>query len=158
MSTETAPAFPPNAAELGNEVQKLSFMGKLGMVIEEWTLDRIVATLPVEGNTQPDGFLHGGATMSLAESLASMGAAGVVGWPRQIVMGLQQTCNFLSTATAGHVRGVATPVNIGRTTHLWDVDITSVETGKRVAAARVTIAVREPRAKTQRTGAKTHEA
>ncbi len=139
--------LPPNAAELANEMNKGSYFAKLGMVLEEWTTDRVVATMPVEGNTQPEGFLHGGATMSLAESLASMGAAGVAGWPERIVMGLQQTCNFLSTATSGIVRGVATPVSVGRTTQLWDVDITSVETGRRVAAARVTIAVREPRPK-----------
>lgn len=139
--------LPPNAAELANESYRESYLGKLGIVIEEWTTERVVASMPVEGNTQPDGFLHGGATMSLAESLASMGAAGVAGWPNRLVMGLQQTCNFLSTATTGSVRGIATPVNVGRTTHLWDVDITSVETGRRVAAARVTIAVREPRSK-----------
>ncbi len=141
--------LPPDAAELANKANQTTFLSKLGVVVEEWTLERVVATMPVEGNTQPDGFLHGGATMSLAESLASMGAAGVAGWPKQIVMGLQQTCNFLSTATTGTIRGVATPVNVGRTTQLWDVDITAVETGKRVAAARVTIAVREPRTKTQ---------
>lgn len=147
MSPHTAASLPENAAELANETSKTNFLGKLGIVIEEWTKDRVVAKMPVEGNKQPDGFLHGGATMSLAESLASMGAAGVAGWPERIVMGLQQTCNFLSTATSGSVRGVATPVNVGRTTHLWDVDITSVESGKRVASARVTIAVREPRTK-----------
>lgn len=145
MSTEAT--LPPNAAQLANETYKESYLGKLGIVMEEWTTERVVATMPVEGNTQPDGFLHGGATMSLAESLASMGAAGVAGWPNRAVMGLQQTCNFLSTATSGLVRGVATPVNVGRTTQLWDVDVISVETGRRIAAARVTIAVREPRAK-----------
>ncbi|MCA1834221.1 MAG: PaaI family thioesterase [Actinomycetota bacterium] len=146
LSQETV--LPENAAEMANQTSKGTYLGKLGIEIVEWTHERVVATMPVEGNTQPDGFLHGGATMSLAESIASMGAAGVAGWPEKIVMGLQQTCNFLSTATSGSVRGVATPVNIGRTTHLWDVDITSVDTGKRIASARVTIAVREPRAKT----------
>jgi uncharacterized protein (TIGR00369 family) len=146
MAETTAPRLPENAAELANNTNVKGYLHKLGVVIEEWTLERVVATMPVAGNEQPDGFLHGDATMSLAESLASMGAAGVAGWPAKIVMGLQQTCNFLGTATSGHVRGVATPVHTGRTTHLWDVEITHVETGKRTAAARVTIAVREPRA------------
>ena len=66
--------------------------------------------------------------------------------PDKLVVGLQQTCNFLSTATAGVVRGVATPVHRGATTHVWDVDVRSEETGKRVAAGRVTLAVRERRA------------
>jgi len=123
----------------------LAYTDKLGMVIDEATAERVVATMPVDGNTQPDGFLHGGATTSLIETLASIGAAIAAGWPEKVVMGQQQTCNFLSTATSGHVRGVATPVHIGRSTHLWNVDVTSVETGKRVASGRVTMAVRERR-------------
>lgn len=145
MSTDAASELPGNAVELANEIHKNTYAAKLGIVIEEWTPERVVAIMPVEGNTQPHGFLHGGATMSLAESLASMGAAAVAGWPDKIVLGLQQTCNFLSTATSGHVRAVATPVSVGRTTHVWNVDLRSVETGRLTASARVTLAVREPR-------------
>lgn len=139
--------LPDNAAELANETSANTFLAKLGVVVEEWTLERVVATMPVQGNTQPDGFLHGGATCSLIESLASMGAAGVAGWPERLVMGLQQTTNFLATSTEGHVRGVATPVHTGRTTHVWNVDVTQVETGKLVASGRVTLAVRDPQAR-----------
>jgi len=121
------------------------FMDKLGLVIEEATLERVSATMPVEGNTQPDGFLHGGATMSLIESVASLAGALHAGWPAKVVMGQLQTCNFLSTATEGHVRGTATPVHIGRSSHVWDVQVVAVETGKKVAAGRVTLAVRERR-------------
>jgi 1,4-dihydroxy-2-naphthoyl-CoA hydrolase len=122
-----------------------TYLDKLGIVIHEATAEQVVATMPVEGNTQPDGFLHGGATMSLIETLASIGAAVAAGWPERVVMGQQQTCNFLSTATSGTVRAVATPVHTGKSTHVWDVDVTSVESGKKVAAGRVTIAVRERR-------------
>lgn len=118
---------------------------KLGIVIEEWSSERVVATMPVEGNTQPDGWLHGGATCSLIESIASLGAAGVAGWPAKVVMGQQQTTSFLGTSKEGSVRGVATPVHIGKTTHVWNVDVTHVESGKLVASGRVTMAVREPR-------------
>jgi uncharacterized protein (TIGR00369 family) len=128
-----------------DKARQLAYTDKLGIEMEEATPERVVASMPVEGNTQPDGFLHGGATMSLIESLASIGAALVAGWPERVVMGQQQTCNFISTATSGRVRGVATPVHAGRTTHVWDVDVTSVETGKRIAAGRVTLAVRERR-------------
>jgi uncharacterized protein (TIGR00369 family) len=121
------------------------FSLKLGVTIEEWTKDRVVGTMPVEGNTQPDGILHGGATCSLVESLASTGAAGVAGWPDKLVMGLQQTTNFIRAVRDGTVRGVATPIHTGRTTHVWQVDITHVETGKLVASGRVTLAVRERR-------------
>jgi uncharacterized protein (TIGR00369 family) len=122
-----------------------AFGAKIGLVIEEASNERIVGTLPVEGNTQPYGLLHGGATCSLIETLASFGAALVAGWPDKIVMGQQQTTNFLGTSTYGTVRGVATPVHIGKTTHVWNVDVTHVETGKLVASGRVTMAVREPR-------------
>jgi len=122
-----------------------AFGEKLGIVIEEWTTERVVATMPVTGNTQPDGWLHGGATCSLIESLASMGAAGVVGWPSKVVMGQQQTTSFLGTSKEGQVRGVATPVHLGRTTHVWNVDVTHVESGKLIASGRVTMAVRDRR-------------
>lgn len=122
-----------------------TYLEKLGIEIEEASGERVVATMPVGGNTQPDGFLHGGATMSLVETLASYGAGLNAGWPERLVVGLQQTCNFLSTATEGHVRGVATPIHTGRTTQVWDVEVTSAETRKRIAAGRVTLAVRERR-------------
>jgi uncharacterized protein (TIGR00369 family) len=131
--------------ELIDNARHLAYTDKLGIEMEEATPERVIASMPVDGNTQPDGFLHGGATMSLIESLASIGAALVAGWPEHVGMGQQQTCNFISTATSGRVRGVATPVHTGRTTHVWDVDVTSAETGKRVAAGRVTLAVRERR-------------
>lgn len=138
--------LPPNAAELGTMAERNSFGGKLGIEIEEWSPERIVGSMPVDGNTQPDGILHGGATCSLIESLASMGAAVVAGWPDKLVMGLQQTTNFIRASREGSVRGVATPIHLGRTTHVWQVDVTQVETGKLVASGRVTLAVRDRRA------------
>ncbi|HEX9696947.1 MAG TPA: PaaI family thioesterase [Actinomycetota bacterium] len=120
-------------------------VAKLGIEMEEVTAQRVSAVMPVAGNTQPDGFLHGGATCSLIETLASIGAAVVAGWPEKVVMGQAQSTSFLSTATSGSVRGVATPIRTGRTTHLWNVDVTDAETGKIVASGRVTMAVRERR-------------
>lgn len=122
------------------------FHEKLGLQIEEASGERVVGTIPVEGNTQPDGFLHGGATTSLIETLASIGAAVRAGWPENLVVGQQQTCNFLSTATEGIVRGTATPLHVGRTTQVWDVDVVSEASGKRVASGRLTLAVRPRRA------------
>lgn len=118
---------------------------KLGMQIVEASGDKVVGTIPVEGNQQPDGFLHGGATTSLIESLASLGAAIRAGWPENLVVGQQQSCNFLSTATEGLVRGTATPLHVGRTSQVWDVDVVSDATGKRVASGRLTLSVRPRR-------------
>jgi 1,4-dihydroxy-2-naphthoyl-CoA hydrolase len=140
MATE----LPPNAVEFLNETMP-EFGEKLGIVIEDVTPERVVASMPVIGNTQPDGWLHGGATCSLIETLASIGAAVVAGWPEKVVMGQQQTTNFLGTARDGTVRGVATPVHVGKTTHVWNVDLTHAESGKLVASGRVTMAVRDRR-------------
>lgn len=119
-----------------------AYQDKLGMAFPEATAERVVGTMPVEGNTQPDGFMHGGATMSLIESCASIGGAIAAGWPDNLVVGQQQTCNFLAPATSGIVRAVATPVHTGRTTAVWNVDVTSEDTGKLVATGRVTLAIR----------------
>jgi 1,4-dihydroxy-2-naphthoyl-CoA hydrolase len=116
---------------------------RLGITLDEWGSERVVGTMPVAGNTQPDGILHGGATCSLIETLASAGAAAVAGWPEHLVMGLQQSTNFIRATRDGHVRGVATPIHTGRTTHVWQVEVTHVESGKLTASGRVTLAVRE---------------
>jgi uncharacterized protein (TIGR00369 family) len=136
---------PAAASREHAKTAQSAFVDKLGIVIDEWSNERVVATMPVAGNTQPDGWLHGGATCSLIESIASLGAAGVAGWPEKVVMGQQQTTSFLGTSKEGSVRGIATPVHIGRSTHVWNVDVTHVESGKLVASGRVTMAVREPR-------------
>jgi uncharacterized protein (TIGR00369 family) len=134
--------LPENAAQILNDAAP-EYNQKLGIAIEEVTKERIVASMPVAGNTQPDGWLHGGASCSLIETLASIGAAVVAGWPERVVMGQQQTTNFLGTSRDGTIRGVATPVHVGRSTHVWNVDLTHVETGKLVASGRVTLAVRD---------------
>ncbi|MFY9587110.1 MAG: PaaI family thioesterase [Actinomycetota bacterium] len=136
--------LPANAAESMNDSMP-EYGHKLGIVMEEWTKERVVATMPVTGNTQPDGWLHGGASCSLIETLASIGAAGVAGWPERVVMGQQQTTHFLGTSRDGTIRGVATPVHLGKSTHVWNVDLTHVESGKLVASGRVTMAVRDRR-------------
>ena len=122
-----------------------AFVEKVGIVVVEASPERVVAEMPVEGNTQPDGWLHGGATTTLIETLGSIGAGIVAGWPEVTVLGLQQSTNFLGTVREGRVRGVATPVHTGRTTHLWDVEVVSVESRKRLAAGRLTLAIRERR-------------
>ena len=118
---------------------------RIGLVFEELSSERVVGTIPVEGNTQPYGILHGGAACSLIESLASMGAALAAGFPAKIVMGMQQSTNFIKAVREGTVRGVATALQNGRTTAVWQVDLTHVESGKLVASGRVTLAVRDAR-------------
>lgn len=122
-----------------------AFGSKIGMVFEELSPERVVGSIPVEGNTQPYGILHGGAACTLIEALASMGAALAAGFPEKVVMGMQQSTNFIKAVTDGTVRGVATPIQNGRTTAVWQVDVTHVESGRLVASGRVTLAVRDAR-------------
>ena len=119
-----------------------SLSERTGIEVLEAGRERIVGTMPVEGNTQPYGVLHGGASCVLAETLASIGSA-LVGWPDRLALGVEINATHHRPARSGVVTGVATPVHVGKTLATWDVAITR-EDGKRVCTARVTCALREP--------------
>jgi uncharacterized protein (TIGR00369 family) len=87
---------------------------KMGIKILEATPERLVGTMPVEGNTQPLGFLHGGANVVLAESLGSIGTWLHAGPSRRIV-GVDINATHHKTATSGIVTAVATAISLGRT-------------------------------------------
>jgi 1,4-dihydroxy-2-naphthoyl-CoA hydrolase len=102
---------------------------------------RLVATMPVGPNhRQQLGYLHGGVSVVLAESLASMGCALNIDARKQMAFGLEINANHLRPKRDGLLTGVATPVHMGRTTHVWEVKI-SDEDGKLVCVARCTIAI-----------------
>lgn len=112
---------------------------KMGIEITELARDRIVATMPVEGNTQPYGLLHGGASVVLAETLGSIGSA-MHAYPDRIAVGVDINATHHRSATSGTVTGVATPAHKGRTQATWEVVI-SDERGKRVCTSRITCAL-----------------
>lgn len=112
---------------------------KMGIEITEISPDRIVATMPVEGNTQPYGLLHGGASVVLAESLGSVGSA-IAAAPDRIAVGVDISATHHRSATSGTVTAVATPAHVGRSMATWEVVI-SDERGKRVCTARITCAL-----------------
>ncbi|WP_309648586.1 hotdog fold thioesterase [Nocardioides sp.] len=112
---------------------------KMGIEVVEVTPERIVATMPVEGNTQPYGLLHGGASVVLAESLGSIGSA-LHAHPDRVAVGIDINATHHRSATSGLVTGVATPVHLGRTSACFEVVI-SDERGKRVCTARITCAL-----------------
>jgi 1,4-dihydroxy-2-naphthoyl-CoA hydrolase len=117
----------------------------LGMEFLEFTPSRVVATMPVDQRTlQPFGILHGGASVALAETVASMGAAANIDREKFISMGLEINANHLRAKSEGVVTATATPIHIGRTTHVWDIRIVD-EANRPVCVSRCTIAVR-PRA------------
>lgn len=109
---------------------------KLGIVVTEASPQRVVATMPVAGNTQPLGFLHGGANVVLAESLGSIGTALHAGTNRKVV-GVDINATHHRTATQGLVTGVATPASLGKTLCCYEIVITN-EAGQRTCTARIT--------------------
>jgi uncharacterized protein (TIGR00369 family) len=98
--------------------------------------------MPVEGNTQPYGILHGGATASLCETVASVGTAFLVGIER-LAVGIDLTISHIRSARAGSVTVTAVPLRLGRTIAHWDMRVEDDE-GRLVAVARLTLAVRDP--------------
>ncbi|MET7638947.1 PaaI family thioesterase [Streptomyces sp. NPDC005438] len=114
---------------------------RMGLRVLEASPERVVGTLPVEGNTQPYGLLHGGASAVLAETLGSVGAM-LHGGPHKVAVGVDLNCTHHRGMRSGLVTGVATPVHRGRTSACYDVAITQEE-GKRVCTARLTCALRD---------------
>jgi 1,4-dihydroxy-2-naphthoyl-CoA hydrolase len=115
---------------------------RMGIDILEASPERVVGTLPVEGNRQPYGLLHGGASAVLAETLGSVGAALHAG-PDRIALGLELSATHHRAASAGIVTGVAAPVHRGRSTATYEIVITD-ERGRRICTARLTCLLREP--------------
>lgn len=109
---------------------------KMGIEVIEASPQRLVATMPVEGNTQPFGLLHGGANVVLAESLGSIGTQLHAGMDRRIV-GVDINATHHKAATSGIVTAVATPISLGRTLCSYEVVITN-ESGQRTCTARIT--------------------
>ncbi|WP_405066051.1 hotdog fold thioesterase [Kribbella sp. NBC_01510] len=109
----------------------------MGIVVSEATPDRVVATMPVKGNTQPYGLLHGGASCVLAESLGSIGSALHAAGYGKVAVGVDINATHHRAVREGTVTGVATPIYLGRTTTSYEVVITD-DRAKRVCTARIT--------------------
>ncbi|SDI09613.1 uncharacterized domain 1-containing protein [Nonomuraea jiangxiensis] len=114
---------------------------RLGIEFVEAGPERVVGRMPVEGNTQPYGLLHGGASVVLAETLGSVGAAIHAG-PERIAMGIEISATHHRAVTSGHVTGVATRVHAGRTLATYEIEITD-EQGRRVCTSRLTCIFRD---------------
>ncbi|CAB4662502.1 unannotated protein [freshwater metagenome] len=109
---------------------------KMGIEIIEASPQRLVATMPVEGNTQPVGLLHGGASVVLAETLGSVGSALHAG-PTRMIVGVDINATHHKSATSGVVTAVATALSLGKTLCCYDVVITN-DKGERTCTARIT--------------------
>ncbi len=119
-----------------------TLMERLGIEIIEAGDDWLKGRMPVDERTrQPFGLLHGGASVALAETLASWAGTLSVRADQQCV-GVEINANHLRGVTHGWVYGVATPESLGRTLHVWTVRI-SDESGRLVCISRTTLAVRD---------------
>lgn len=103
--------------------------------------DRTVARMPVAGNTQPFGLLHGGASAVLAESVGSVASNMHAGGGR-FAVGIELSCTHHRSARDGYVTAVATPLSLGRTLASYDIVITDDE-GGRICTARLTCLLRD---------------
>ena len=131
LSVDELIAFMPEGNGRLNE--------KMGVELIEVSAERIVATMPVAGNTQPFGLLHGGASVVLAETLGSIGSA-IHAYPEKMAVGVDINATHHRAATSGIVTGVATAIHLGRTSTCYDIVIRD-ERGKRVCTSRITCAL-----------------
>lgn len=113
---------------------------RMGIRLVEAVPGRVVATMPVEGNTQPYGLLHGGASAVLAETVGSI-AAWLHGGPDAAPVGVDLSCTHHRAARSGEVTAVATALSEGRTVASYDIRITDAE-GRPVCTARLTCLIR----------------
>ena len=109
---------------------------RMGITILEASAERVVGTMPVAGNTQPHGLLHGGASCVLAETLGSLGSA-LHGGPDRVTVGIEINATHHRAATTGEVTGVATLLHGGRTVTTYEIVISDAA-GRRVCTSRLT--------------------
>jgi 1,4-dihydroxy-2-naphthoyl-CoA hydrolase len=124
---------------------KDTMMGALGIEIVEMSREKVVATMPVHNPTrQPFGLLHGGASVALAETVASIGSWNLIDQERQIAVGLEINANHLRSKQDGIVTAAGTPLHVGKSTMVWDIRITDEE-GQLICISRCTVAIRNRR-------------
>lgn len=130
----------PDPAAL-TQIGAATMPGHIGIEFIEIGDDWIAARMPVDHRThQPLGRLHGGASVALAETVASMGGGMTVDLSKQTTVGVEINANHIRPVMSGHVHAVATAESIGRTIQVWTIRITD-DAGKLVCLSRITLAV-----------------
>ncbi len=131
----------PTLAEQYAEVRSRTMLGTLDVDIIEASGERVVLEMPVGPKVhQPYGVLHGGASVVLAETGASIGA-GIAAGPEFEAFGVEINANHLRTVTSGRVRSVSTPIRQGRSVAVWDTQIFD-DRDRLVCVSRLTVAIR----------------
>lgn len=138
------PEYPAELARKVEEVmqrEKKTMLNAIGIEYLSLHQDKVVAKMPVDHRThQPFGLLHGGASVALAESLASIGAWLNVDESKYAVVGLEINANHIRGVREGYVIGTASPIHKGRSTQVWQIEIRDTEQ-KLVCSSRCTLAV-----------------
>lgn len=114
---------------------------KMGIEFTEFTIERAVATMPVEGNTQPVGLVHGGAYVVLGESLGSM-SANLHAGPGRLAVGVDINATHTRSARSGVVTGVCTPIHLGRSVTVHEIAVFD-EDGRRLSTIRITNMIKD---------------
>jgi 1,4-dihydroxy-2-naphthoyl-CoA hydrolase len=136
IDAEELPELPEHLR--GEQLQE-----RMGLELVTLSLDEVVGRMPVAGNRQPFGLLHGGANAVLAETLGSTLSA-LHALPERFPVGLELTCTHHRAATDGYVTGTARPVHVGRSTSTTEIVITD-DRGRRTCTARLTCLHRDTR-------------
>ncbi len=127
--------------EWAEKVGKGALAERMGMEILELSVDRAVGRMPVEGNTQPFGLMHGGAYVVLGESLGSM-AASLHAGPGRMAVGIDVNATHTRAATSGMVTGVCTPIHLGRSMTVHEIVVTD-DQDRRCSTIRITNLIRD---------------
>jgi len=130
------PKMSPAAAELLKERGLGPLAERMGIELLELSAERSVATMPVQGNTQPLGVLHGGAHVVLGESLGSF-AANVWAHPEKVAMGIEVSASHTRACTEGIVTGVCTAISLGKNLTVHEIVVSDSE-GRRLSTVRIT--------------------
>lgn len=135
---------PFSAGELNQFISNL-MPGFLGVKFTEVGEDYLSATMPINERTrQPAGFLHGGASAALAETMGSIGAWMCIDREKKQCFGLEINANHVRGAKEGLVYATTRPLHTGRSTHVWEIKITN-EKKQLVCISRITIAILDKR-------------
>jgi uncharacterized protein (TIGR00369 family) len=129
-------AITPEDLPISDPALAEQLVTRMGIELIEVSRDRVVGTMPVTGNRQPFGLLHGGANAVLIETVGSIAAA-MHAMPARFPVGLELSCTHHASAEIGLVTGVATPVHVGRSTSTIDVTITDQQ-GRVTCTGRLT--------------------
>ena len=134
--------FRDTTLEKVNAFSKDTLMEHLGIQCIEIGDDYLISTMPVNTHThQPMGMLHGGASVALIESVGSLGSSLLIDLNKEYPLGLEVNANHIGSIQSGTVKAIGKIVHAGKRTHVWQVEVTDMETGKMICIGRLTVMI-----------------